>query len=436
MADTSRLEARFDTDEAHELRRYVAALGEQKPELAEELAGHRAAFDAAVAGSGPDDAEQAAEAFARAIRAAWLNTAGREASSVYRSPTAGETRRIARAHDGFGYERDLRPESLEERCTTFFPPPPSGWRQDHVLFSSGQSAMTATLLALTKQMAGSGDRLRLAHRGTYFETQQLVQQLPAFREATFAQTADIVINEPVACDGHFHRFDTEKLLSASPRVAIFDTTLIGRNDGIDSYLDNRPVGDGQLVLRVASCLKLMQGGLELANAGVVSVYTTGAEADFAEQLRTMRTLTGSGIHLVDAIALEAPWVFNAEDVDTYTSAVFAHNARLAQVVEENNKRFQPVTHPSLWGEHAPFCAFTLKEPSPEAYDALEAEIEREARRRNLNFVKGGSFGFRAHRFEVVRPETDDAPFLRIAMGRRNGWSCDGIIAMMSELAAR
>jgi hypothetical protein len=36
----------------------------------------------------------------------------------------------------------------------------------------------------------------------------------------------------------------------------------------------------------------------------------------------------------------------------------------------------------------------------------------------------------------VKPATDDPPFLRIAMGRRAGWSCDGVISLMRDIASR
>ena len=67
---------------------------------------------------------------------------------------------------------------------------------------------------------------------------------------------------------------------------------------------------------------------------------------------------------------------------------------------------------------------------------LDKEIAAEALRRRLNFARGGSFGFRAHRYEIVKPETGEAPFLRIALGRRGGWSCEGVIAMIAEMAGR
>ncbi len=94
--------------------------------------------------------------------------------------------------------------------------------------------MTTALLGLGQHLARPA--LRLTHRGAGFETKALIKLMPFIREATFAQTADIVLDEPVCCDGQFHQIDTRKLLSATPRAVVFDTTLQGRDDGIDRYL--------------------------------------------------------------------------------------------------------------------------------------------------------------------------------------------------------
>jgi hypothetical protein len=296
--------------------------------------------------------------------------------------------------------------------------------------------MTSALVGLGS-LSSPGQPLRLTHRGAYFETRSLIALLPFIAEATFAQTADVVLDEPVCCDGQFHQIDTAKLLArdAPPRAVIFDTTLLGRDDGIDRYLAALGPAAQQIVLRVSSCLKLFESGFELANAGILSVYARERETgDIADAVRRIRTLTGAGLNLVDAITLEAPWFLDAAHADGYTAAVFTNNAALAQAVAKNNRRFAPVSHPSLAGGNAPYCAFQLAGAGPSAYDALENEIAEEARRRRLLLARGGSFGFRGHRFEIVRPETGEPPFLRIAMGRRAGWSRDGIIEMMAEIA--
>lgn len=441
MADTTHLSTsgQADRGEWEELRALAQRLATARPALAKDIAELRDAGESAFASARhPVEAEAAAEAFARDLRSLWLSVAGAEAASVYRSPTESEARRVARHHDAFGYERDLQPESLEDRCSGFFPPPPRGWRQEHVLFSSGQAAMTAVLLALGERFATDGV-LRLAHRGCYFETKSLIRLLPFLHHATFSHTADVILDEPICCDGQFHSIDTSKLLEASPHAVVFDTTLLGRDDSIERYLAALPSDSRQIVLRVTSCHKLLQGGFELANTGIVSVYAIEDAANFGESLRKVRTLTGAGLSYVDSLALEAPWFLDAGYADEYVRGIFENNGRLARAVASavsgSIARFAPISHPALDGGAAPYCVFQLRDASPEDYDSLEREIEKQAKKRRLLLAHGGSFGFRGHRFEIVRPETGEPPFLRIALGRRSGWSCEGIIAMLAEMAA-
>jgi hypothetical protein len=447
MADSiwiTDFDAQVDLGELDDLRHLAVRLAEQAPRVENDVLDLLSALRAALAkATHPADAERAAETFAHDLRALWLTDAAWEAASVFRSPTASESRRMAQRHDAFGYERDLQPDTLEQRCARFFPPPPRGWRHEHLIFSSGQAAMASSLIALGARLSPAGTPLGVAHLGGYFETRALLGILPALIRPVPASFADVLVVEPTGCDGGFREIDVcaeaQRLATfgATPRAIILDTTLLGRDDGIDRCLDVLAPLRPQFVLRTASSLKLLQGGLELANGGIASIYSPeGAPQSLADDLRRVRTLIGAGITLADAVALEAPWFLEPDYTDDYITAVFAHNARLAQAVDGAGGRFAPVSHPSLSGGVAPFCAFHLRDAGSRDYDALETEIAAEASRRCLLLARGGSFGFRGHRFEIVRPETGEPPFLRIAMGRRGGWSCSGLIAMMADLSAR
>jgi hypothetical protein len=101
--------------------------------------------------------------------------------------------------------------------------------------------------------------------------------------------------------------------------------------------------------------------------------------------------------------------------------------------------FSQVSHPSLGsdsGAAAPFVLIQLEDDRPENYKKLEEIIAREAKARKLRFDKGGSFGFRGHRYEAILPQAGEiTPFLRVALGARQGWSRDGIIELLCEIAA-
>lgn len=413
--------------ETAELFALLAGMVEARPELAESGGALATTLRAQVSvEASPAARERHVERFARDLRALWLRAAGAEAAQVMRSPSAGEAARIAGTHDSFGYERDLQPDALEARCDAFFPAPPAPWAARHMLFSSGQAALTCVLLGF-----GARRPLRVRHLGGYFETRQFIESSPALCVLVDGE-ADVVIAEPVESNGGFDRHEAAEIVAATAgaRALLLDTTLLGRADAIASLL---PRLDPRLVvLRCASGLKLLQGGLELANVGIVGVHAASAERleAFTTSLRTMRTLCGAGLRFADMLALEAPWVFERGFTDRYADAIFAHNAALAEAVSAHNRLFVPpfTAHP------APYCVFALRDPDPASFERLAQAILNGAREQDLNFVRGGSFGFRNHRYEIVHPQ-DAPPFLRVAMGRRPGWSCAGVTALLARIAA-
>jgi hypothetical protein len=408
---------------------------------------------------GPWQTEAELDRLALALRRLCLGTAHAASDRVLRSP---RDRDVTATPDGeeisFGYERDIRPEALEARCVDYAPAP-AGWHGNHVLFSSGQAAMNCLLLALTPRGANPATPPRVRHIGGYFETEELLAMLAGhgmIRELPKQsdESADVLILEPVYFDraGRAHIADVAEALrhhttsaAGIPSLAIMDTTLLGPHCDLEALLQ-LPGGDAPapLLVRLSSGLKLDQAGLELANVGIVSIYQRDGQdyghTDLAEKLRKARTLTGAGLGF-DAIGtLEAPWFLDREIARRYTAAVLANNARLAQRLSECDGLFSLISHPSLMAQEqcaaaAPYCLMQLHEDSAENYRLLERVIARESKARNLRFDKGGSFGFRSHRYEAILPQAGEClPFLRIAMGARQGWSCDGIIDMLCDIA--
>jgi hypothetical protein len=178
------------------------------------------------------------------------------------------------------------------------------------------------------------------------------------------------------------------------------------------------------VFRLHSGLKLFQEGLELADVGIVSLYGSSA----GDELRRIRTLQGSGLRFAEVAALELPLFLDPAATRRYESAIFQHNAALAGVAA-NNPAFA-VSYPG-GPHHAPFVIFNL--PSASAYDGLDEKIAAEAAQMSLVFTKGGSFGFRGHRFETVRPDAKP-PFLRVALGKRGGCSFESILELFQTFA--
>jgi hypothetical protein len=199
------------------------------------------------------------------------------------------------------------------------------------------------------------------------------------------------------------------------------------------------------VIQIHSGLKLDQAGLELANAGVISVFSDAASefpaADVARDLRRIRTITGAGLTFDEIAALEAPWFLDRDHFQHYSRAVFSNNAMLADAMKaRRGLLFDRILHPryaqsgAAWAQ-APYCTFHLRDGTAEHYRYLERVIAYEAARRGLLFEIGGSFGFRGHRYEAVIPDQSRAaPYLRVAMGARQGFSVIGTIQLMRDLA--
>jgi hypothetical protein len=404
------------------------------------------------------DHESISERFARALRQLWLEACAFSTSNSYRSPPTREaTKTPTGRRIDFGYERDLQPAHLEQRCWSFFDPTPAGWSADHILFSSGQSTMAALLLALDgSSVLGNERPLTFVHFGSYFETSEILSLFRSLvtasgrgREAVDAidrVDGDIVIVEPVYCDGSFGAVDVTSLTEKNPRrrAYVFDNTLCGLRFAMESHLAALARTKPAAVFRIFSGLKLFQAGLELSGVGILSVFTHNESApipaaELGARIRRIRTLLGLGLTFQEVAALEAPWFLDRQQTHAYEAAVFENNAALARAVADTNRLFDGVFHPSLLtssgAKGAPYSAFRLKERDVEAYDVLEQHILKQAQRRGLAFDLGGSFGFRGHRFEVVRPETGEEPFLRVALGRRVGGSRDQIIQLMAEVAS-
>jgi hypothetical protein len=432
-------------------------------ELADRAENWRGAFEgliavtkAAFAAAHSERAwEMACEDAAHDLRLMWLEASAASTARSYRSPTAAEAARTATGRRvEFGYERDLKPDYLERRCAQFFGPTPAGWTADHILLSSGQSAMAAMLHALD----GSDEQISAAHLGAYFETSEILSLFKSMlhlkvkgRKAAKMMEwadADLTVIEPVFCDGEFGVVDVPGLIAQHdrepyrPRAYVFDTTLSGTAFAVEPLLPKLRGRAPRVAFRLLSGLKLFQGGLELANVGILSVFSPEGSgetaAQWGERIRRIRTLFGFGLPFAGIAALEAPWFLNRPYTDRYQSAVFDNNAALAKAVAQNNNLFRGVYHPSLLngaGVHmAPYCAFRLAEGDGASYILLEEYIAREAAARGILFAKGGSFGFRGHRFEVVRPDDGTEPFLRVAMGRRIGGSLFDVLQLMSDVA--
>ena len=378
------------------------------------------------------------EAAALSLRRAWFERAHKPADATLKSPCSGTTVPMPGGDTvQFGYERDLDVSMLEKRGDLDHPTP-DGWTSSRVLCRSGQSTLSCLLHLVTSSSVTSAP-LTLHHAGRYFESKALLDVWPrqVFHPVTaVAAEVDVLLGEPVFCEGRFGVSDPRALPRAR-RALLLDTTLVGATVDLAPWFDRF---DGPLVAVFRSGLKLDQAGLELANVGIVQLFVReGSGVAAADNLRRIRGLTGSGLTLDELAALSAPWFLDRTYLKDYTAAIFAHNAALGRAIGRESAVFEEHSHPSLVraGAEAPFCAVRLRGGDGIAHRRLVDIVDAEIGRRGLRVTPGGSFGFRGHRYELLEPEHDDGvPFLRVALGFREGRTLQGLITLFGELASR
>jgi hypothetical protein len=397
----------------------------------------------------PRDSEMILERAAWRLRRQWLDIASAATHRDFRTPPADQTPTTATGPtENFGYERELRPSSLERRCFDFFDPPPAGWRADHLLFSSGQAAMAAVLHLLDTLPGLAGKRpLDLAHLGAYFETTDIFRLFPSFLRAHFGADAlscdpQVVVIEPVFLTDGFVETDVAAAVErlsrrgVKPRVFVFDDTLTGlAPDPYQDFAELEKI-EPVAIIRLSSGLKLLQGGLELANVGVARLYVREhcAATELSASLSKIRSLLGAGLRFDEVAALEAPWFLDRGYAARYSHAVFENNAAFARTLaNQGGARFR-VAHPALNCRIglSPYCVLRLARDD-DGYEELSKRIRQARERTGALLEEGGSFGFRGHRCEVVRPD-GAPPFLRVALGRRAGWSLEAATAIFVELS--
>lgn len=422
--------------------------------------------DATRAGShDPLAREQALDVLSLSLRRCWMSVAHAASDPLLKSPPL----RVPKALPGgapleYSYERNLRPTPLEQRVAVARPRV-DGWSADHVLFRSGMAALSTFLQSYVASARTASDApLRLDMWGGYFETHVLLELLrggalrwrrhsdPAELGAAIrAGVSDALLVEAVAYEWDLPVLDLQALVrdllarpAGAAALVIVDTTLVGSSFPTAELLRALAPRPPPTVVLWNSGLKLDQEGLELANAGLLSLYTpagaTPAAPELAHLLRKMRTIVGTGLSLDEICLLDVPWFMDPVDT-AHATAVFLHNALFAHAVPAGGL-FRRVIHPALSREasrpwaRAPFVVLHLAEDTLDCHGLLLAVVAHEARRRRLCLDMGSSFGFRGHRFEVIIPRLSEGRGLfKVAMGARAGPSRDGTIQLFAELAA-
>lgn len=413
------------------------------------------------------------------LRRLWLATAHSFSDQYLKSPPEGLKKKLPTGSSPYyHYERLVYPRNLEKRCPRYRPTP-TDWQAEHIIFRSGMSAIGA-LLQVFGQVLFNEDKevIKMDLFAGYYETTwmmdifsspQFFYRRLASQKQMFAsiirQEANVLFLEPVCYDWELVALDLEGLFAAlgqrttPPKMIIIDTTIIGHKFPLEQFLQRLPGLPTPLVVVLNSGLKLDQEGLELANVGLLTMLCMNNSPRqekltkrMTKKMRQNRKVLGNGLSVDEMAILDTPWFLDPERFANHCQGVFDNNrllaTTLAPLIAKNSGVFSQISHPSLchgaqwsWAE-APFVVmhFPPEQDRAENHKLLVEIILRESKSRNLGLVEGMSFGFRGHRFEIIRPKDVLSPkgeqkgLLKVAMGRRDGPGKNGVIQLLVELA--
>ena len=422
------------------------------------------------------DGEQALENLSLELRRRWLIEVHTGSARYLMSPPHAQIKSLAdgtRVH--YPYARWLKPKLLEQRLAAHRPPP-KGWSGRTLLFANGMSAITTTLqvyrtLAAKLLPRAKKRPLSLHWFGGYFEITRALKllcddyfhgrkhaQQSALCDVVARGAADLILIEPVAADLELEVFDLDAFIAAykrrtskRPCTIVIDESLSADTFPVARLCHELSDDPPALVISIRSALKLDQEGLELANGGLVHLWTPSDDKNterldhFAFDLAQARTTLGVSLSQDEYAALSVPFFLDPTSLTNHAAAVYANNRRLAQTlaqsVDPDTGLLDRVIHPSLnpvhtqpWAE-APFVNLRYRSDDPSARAFLRVVLEFESTQRKLSFRSASSFGFRGHRFEMGFVRGAKFNTLRVAMGARRGPALDGVIQLFQDLAA-
>lgn len=290
--------------------------------------------------------EEDLDRLAQDLKAWWREKAWEASYRLFRSPLYRDRKPLPHSGEAlYTYERSLWPVPLEERARSYHPPPP-GWDAEPVVARSRRAALWTLLVTLRDLLEEPG---MVRSWGLPPSSVRLLDLMagerwrwsPAFRQATLLSSlrrGGVFLVASMSRDGEALAEDELVEAWSRPGVLVVDTTLTAHRFDFPGLLE-RLSPSPLLAAQLQSLLPFDQLGLELAPAGLVTLYTPGTRdgalplvATAAELARRTRSLLGTALSYPDLCLLDVPFLFDRALRDAYAERVLANNERLAEAV--------------------------------------------------------------------------------------------------------
>ena len=358
------------------------------------------------------------------------------------------------------YERSVESRMLEQKLGASVVP--AGWSHETLAFSSGMASLPRALVTVRYMLRSERSRPFMAAWSSYFETDALLRieygddeyvKLETITHASrelAGRRPDVLLVEPVRYNWALDVLDFTALMrlvaeaQTRPRVLIVDKTLTPTWSTSRLLTALSSMSEPPLVLEIRSGLKLDQQGLEVANLGVVEVFSRDRSsvdaAQVAELMRLVRATSGTALDRAALASLDVPFLLEESWRSRHGGSVLMQNAWMAdRVAGLEGGIIEEIVHPSLReasGGHAPFIVMRLGTDDLSDHGFFLAALRQLLGERAAAIQHGSSFGFRGTRYETIIPRLADAVGLfKIAVGSRGGPSLGAFLEVLNQLAS-
>ncbi len=362
-------------------------------------------------------------------------------SEKYKSPNKKE---IWKKSTKFEYERALYPTLLEKKIkdSILFSP------QILVVFHSCMSAIDA-ILKVILALFTKKDKIYIISLAYYFETISLFKifynikgikldildkildfynllENNSVADVFFVEGMDVNLKED-SLDVKYINSIIRKRKSNKPVIIIIDTTLINSNFNVHEIFYKLNIN--LIIFVVRSGLKLEQQGLELANIGIVEIYTNDSKLPLEKIkniLITARTLCGTSISQTEEKMLLSDLFFCSKTLD-YISKIEKNAERIYTAIRDTKRKELNLV---CYKEHAPFLLLYLIESNLESCINFISRLRKYLNSRKTDVNIGTSFGFRHLRIEIIKHVSYNC-IIRISPGVYWGNDCKYLVDFLN-----
>ncbi|MDQ8837884.1 hypothetical protein [Streptococcus ruminantium] len=357
------------------------------------------------------------------IREGIINRASNYLSEL-KSPVSGKTYSINGEIISFSYERNISHEILESKFNSSII---SCAYHKTVFFNSGISAIYNIFISIKRIM--NKENLNILSTSSYFETGMINNVLMA--NVVNINSKDVIEHDVIFIETidynclHYNSlveiFQNNHFTFSKDKVTfiVVDSTLFRDKKDIDIIIE-KFLSKNVIFIEVMSLIKFYQLGMELSNAGSITIYSHESMSEvvneLASYLKKVRNISGSNLSLYEIALLSDNTMLDIDLVEMYRLRIYKNARRFYNFIDKTDSIFN-VIYPENGRGEAPFIILKNEDYKMEDYLLYCSLLKKLIEVENIGIFMGSSFGFNHTRFElIITNEFEDEAFIKISIG--------------------